>query len=98
MSFLDFFKKKSRLQYELVESEIDQDTFRQGIRLTDSIYNGIVVTIDPIVKVKEDGDQLRVAFNFVIEANPHGIEVSMDELRPIIGDIIVDLMNKDYNA
>jgi len=99
MSFLDFLRKKSReLQYELVEYQIDKDTFRQGIRLTDSTYNGIIVTVDPVVKVREEGDQLRISFDFTVEANPRKIEVSKDTLRPIVGDIIVDLMSKDYNA
>lgn len=99
MSFLDFFRKKSgELQYELVEYQIDQETFRQGIRLLDSTYKGIIVTVDPVVKVREEEDQLRISFDFTVEANPCKIEVSKDSLRPIVGDIIVDLMSKDYNA
>lgn len=96
MSFLDFFKKSSRLQYELVEYKINDNTFRQGIRLLDSKYNGIIVTVDPVVKVKEENDMLNITFNFTIESNPHGIEVTKDQLRPVVGDIIVDLMYKDY--
>lgn len=97
MSFLDFLRKKSKsLQYELVEYQIDEETFRQGIRLLDSTYAGIVVTVDPVVKVREEADQLRISFDFTVEANPCKIEVSKDDLRPIVGDIIVDLMSKDY--
>lgn len=99
MSFLDFLRKKSKsLQYELVEYEIDEETFRQGIRLLDSTHNGVVVTVDPVVKVREEGDRLMISFDFTVEANPRKIEVSKDALRPIVGDIIVDLMSKDYNA
>lgn len=96
MSFLDFLRKKSGLQYELVEYKINDNTFRQGIRLLDSKYNGIIVTVDPVVKVKEESDMLNITFNFTIESNPHGIEVTKDQLRPVVGDIIVDLMYKDY--
>lgn len=99
MSILDFFRsKKSGPQYELVEHELDKDIFRQGIRLTCSTFNGIVVTVSPKVQVKEEADQLRIAFDFTIEANPNSIDVTKDQLHPVVGDIIVDLMTKDYNA
>ena len=98
MAILDFLLKKSRLQYELVEYKLDENTFRQGIRLLCDRFNGIVVTVDPVVKVAEEGDQLKVTFDFNIEANPHKIEVTKDDLRQTVGDIIVDLMAKDYNA
>ena len=98
MAILDFLLKKSRLQYELVEYKLDENTFRQGIRLTRDRFKGIVVTVDPVVKVTEEGDQLKVTFDFTIEANPSKIEVVKDDLRQTVGDIIVDLMAKDYNA
>lgn len=97
MRFLDFLRKKSKLQYELVECKIDENTFRQGIRLTDPLYNGIVVTVDPVVKVKEENDMLNITFDFTIESNPSHIEVTKDQLRPVVGDIIVDLMQQDFN-
>lgn len=97
MRFLDFLRKKSRLQYELVECKIDENTFRQGIRLTDPVYNGIVVTTDPVVKVREEDDQLKIIFDFTIESNPSHIEVTKDQLRPVVGDIIVDLMQQDFH-
>lgn len=96
MSLLDFFKKSSRLQYELVEYKLDENTYRQGIRLLDSKHTGIIVTVDPVVKVKEENDMLNVSFDFTVESNPNKIEVTKDELRPVVGDIIVDLMSKDY--
>lgn len=97
MRFLDFLRKKSKLQYELVECKIDENTFRQGIRLTDSVYNGIVVTTDPVVKVREEDGQLKIIFDFTIESNPSHIEVTKDQLRPVVGDIIVDLMQQDFH-
>ena len=97
MSLLGFLRKKSRLQYELVECKIDENTFRQGIRLTDPVYNGIVVTVDPVVKVKEENDMLNITFDFTIESNASHIEVTKDQLRPVVGDIIVDLMQQDFH-
>lgn len=99
MSFLDFFRsksKKSELPYELVENEIDDDIFRQGIRLLHSEYNGIIVTIDPKVQVVPELDRLVIKFDFDVMSNPNNIEIDKALLHPIIGDIIVDLMNKDY--
>ena len=97
MRFLDFLRKKSKLQYELVECKIDENTFRQGIRLTDPVYAGIVVTVDPVVKVKEENDMLNITFDFTIESNASHIEVTKDQLRPVVGDIIVDLMQQDFH-
>lgn len=99
MSFLDFFRKeqkKSELPYELVENEIDDEIFRQGIRLLHQEYHGVVVTIDPKVQVVPEPDRLVIKFDFDVMSNPNNIEIDRALLHPIIGDIIVDLMNKDY--
>lgn len=99
MSFLDFFRsksKKSDLPYELVENEIDDDIFRQGIRLLHPEYAGVIVTIDPKVQVVPEPDKLVIKFDFDVMSNPNNVEIDKVLLHPIIGDIIVDLMNKDY--
>jgi hypothetical protein len=95
MSILDLFRKKSG-QYELVEYKVDETTFRQGIRLTSDRFSGIVVTISPVVKLREEDDVLKVIFDYTIEANPKQVDTSDVELRPAVGDIILDLMKKDY--
>jgi hypothetical protein len=98
MKLLDFLfnRKESNQSYELVEYQLDENTFRQGIRLLNSKYEGIIVTIDPSVKVDPQPDQLKISFDFTIESNPNSIEVTKAELHPVIGDVIVDLISKDY--
>jgi hypothetical protein len=89
-----WFKKATKQSYELVEMEVSPDTFRQGIRLLES---GIVVTISPKVAINEHEDgTLHVAFDFNIEANPNNNTITYDELKSHIGDIIIDLIEKDY--
>lgn len=99
MGFLDFFKpkgtKSSAPRYELVEYQIDDENYRQGIRLTDS---GIVVSISPQVSIKEVDDRLVISFDFVVEANPNRIDFEKEHLRPMIGDIIIGLIERDYHA
>lgn len=96
---LDFiFGNRSSLQYELVEHPVDENNSRQGIRLLDSKFNGIVVTIAPKVDVRIDPetDALRVKFDFTIESNPSRIDYVWSDLRDHVGDVIVDIMKKDY--
>lgn len=95
MSILDLFRKKSS-HYELVEYKVDDNTFRQGIRLTSERFADLVVTISPVVKLREENDVLRLTFDYTIEANPKQVDTSDAELRPAVGDIILELMKKDY--
>lgn len=95
MSILDLFRKKSS-HYELVEYKVDENTFRQGIRLTSERFSGLVVTLSPVVKLREENDVLKLTFDYTIEVNPKQVDTSDAELRPAIGDIILDLMKKDY--
>lgn len=103
MHLLDFlFKKKSSdvhppsPNYALVEMEIDKDTFQQGIRLLDPKYRNIVVTVDPRVRVEPKDDHLHIIFDFKVVTNPDNIDYVHSELHPVVGDIIVDMMRKDY--
>jgi hypothetical protein len=98
MSFLDFFKKSKQNDdlYELVENEIDDDVFRQGIRILHKEFKDVIVTIDPKVQVIPNDDKLVIKFDFDVVSNPNKIDIDKKLLHPIVGDIIVDLMKKDY--
>lgn len=91
-----FFPQREESKYELVEYQLDDKTFRQGIRLLNSKYDGVIVTIDPMVKLDPQEDQLKLSFGFTVEANPNNIEIDKDELHPIVGNIIVELIENDY--
>ena len=99
MKILDFLFNRNRgssKQYELVEYQLDDKTFRQGIRLLNSKYDGIVVTLDPVVKLDPQEDELKLSFDFTVEANPNSIEIDKNELHSYVGDIVVELIEKDY--
>lgn len=83
--------------YEVVERQLGEDQFRQGIRILHGKYNKVVVTISPKVSVdtNEDGS-VGLTFDFTVEYAPPGLVVLKSELHPIIGDCIVDIITKDF--
>ena len=88
----------STATYELVETKLDEEHFRQGIKILGGKYNRVVVTTSPKIQFKHDGDQITMLFDYVIEYHPPELEIDHTELRPIVGDIILDIIHKDTNA
>lgn len=88
---------KSKL-YELVEYQLKDDTYRDGVRLLHPDFYGVVITIDPGVKIREVDDIVKILFDFSIEFIPEGMIVTKPMIHSIVGDIIVDLIQSDYNA
>lgn len=84
--------------YELVETEMDKEHFRQGIRIIGGKYNRVIVTTSPKVQFKEDNGQMKLLFDYVIEYHPDGLEINHQELRQVVGDIILEIIYKDNNA
>ncbi len=102
---LGWFKKSPQVQptsvnagYELVETKLDDQHFRQGIRILGGKYDRVIVTTSPKIQFKHDNDQIVMLFDFVVEYHPDSIEIDHQELRPIVGDIILDIIHKDNNA
>jgi hypothetical protein len=94
------FRKKAHVSdapsYELVEHDIDGNHFRQGIRILNEPYVGIVVTLLPSVKIEPTGDTLKVLFDFTVESNPNHVEYTYRDLHSHLGAIVVDIILKDY--
>lgn len=97
MGWLDFFKKKPATieQYQLVE-RTDGDTVQSGIKLLMPEYAGIVVVVGEKVSLREVDDHLKLDFTFDVVANPNEKNYTNDDLTPVIGDIIVELIRADY--
>lgn len=91
-------KPESKKLYELVEYQIAESSFRDGIRLFHPEFYGVVVTLDPKVKVDTSDDAMKLSFDFSIEYVPAGIVATKPMLHNIVGDIIVDLIQSDHNA
>ena len=102
MFLFNLFKKKTKNKcnksYELVESKIDDDHFRQGIKLLDSIYKDIVVTVSPKVKIGIIDDCLTITYDILVEENPNHISYVYDELHLYMGEIIMEMVEKDIHA
>lgn len=86
------------ITYELVETEMDKEHFRQGIRILGGKYNRVIVTTSPKVQFKEDNGVMKLMFDYVIEYQPDELEVDHNELRQVVGDIILEIIYKDNNA
>ena len=84
--------------YELVETQMDEEHFRQGIRIIGGKYNRVIVTTSPKVQFKQENDNLKLVFDYVIEYQPDELVIDHTELRQVVGDIILDIIDKDNNA
>ena len=76
--------------YELLDEEWNGN---QLIKLTEHPYSGIIYTYGAVQLLEED-DLLRIKFQFDIHQNPN-IDFDKDVFRNYIGDILVDLIEKN---
>lgn len=84
--------------YELVENDLGEGMVMQGVKILRAPYTGVIVSIHPDVKFKKDGEEYKLQFDFTVEYIPTGKDFTKSELFSTVGDVIVDLMDKDYNA
>ncbi len=84
--------------YELVETKMDDNHFRQGIRILGGKYDRVIVTTSPKIQFKHEDDRVTMLFDFTVEYHPDSTEIDHQELRKIVGDIILDIIYKDNNA
>jgi hypothetical protein len=62
------------------------------IELTLEPYCGIIYTYGG-VRLVEDGDVLRVKFDYDVHHNPSNEDTNIQDFRNYIGDILVELLN-----
>lgn len=97
----NWFRRKETKElpfYELVENDLGEGMVMQGVKILRAPYTGVIVSIHPNVKFKKDGDEYKLQFDFTVEYIPTGKDFSKADLFSTVGDVIVDLMDKDYNA
>lgn len=100
--FRSFFKKEdsSKITYILVESKFEENSeecFRQGVKITNGKFSGVITTFSPKVKFEERPDGfLLLKFDYTVESNPNCVIIEDIEFREVLGGIIVDLIEKDY--
>ncbi len=98
----NFFKKpketKKSINYQLVEAQLDPEHFRQGIRITSGKYKGLVFTTRPKVEIKEVDGQYHLNFEYNVEYCPTAVKPDHSEMKTIVGDILMELIEKDINA
>lgn len=92
-------KKEENTSYQLVECKLDDEHFQQGIRLTSGKYSGVIFTTGPKVSFSEENGSVKLNFKYNIEYRPkHLVEIFHTEFEVIVGDIILELIQKDLNA
>jgi hypothetical protein len=93
-----FKRKQEKITYQLVEAQLDEEHFRQGVRITSGKYSGLVFTTRPKVELKEIDGQHHLNFGYNIEYKPPTIQaVDHAEFKIIVGDILVELIEKDMH-
>lgn len=88
------------VSYTLVEKKIDNEHFRQGVKLCDGKYKGIIFTTSPkIGLIPQDDGTVKLQYSYQVEYIPPDFkeEVNYFEMEKIVGDVIMDIINKDYS-
>lgn len=82
--------------YLVVERPTEDGGYRQGILLQTPEFNGIIVTTSPKVGIHVVDDVLQLTFDLAVEANPNNIQYDYSTLHAHVGDILMELMQRDY--
>lgn len=93
-----FSPKKEETKYQLVECKLDDEHFQQGIRLTSGKYSGVIFTTGPKVSFSEENGSVKLNFKYNLEYTPKDLIIEHSEFESIVGDIILELIEKDLNA
>lgn len=81
------------IKYEMIEHEKSFHDKHWSIKLLESDYAGVVYQYDT-VKFEEDGDNTVLVFNTITLENKENKDLSSDEFKVIIGDILTDLVEQ----
>lgn len=86
-------------KYSVVEKSIGEDEYIQGIKITSGKYTGLIFTTSPSVEFlpQEDGN-VSMKFEYLIQGYPEEMTLpSDDKLQELVGDIILDIIEKDLS-
>lgn len=98
-NFFNKIKKPEKVSYQLVEAQLDDQHYRQGVRITTGKYSGLVFTTRPKVELKEIEGNFHLNFEYNVEYAPANLkEINHTELKNVVGDILLELIEKDYDA
>ena len=100
-----FFKgRASALQnipsYVFVDRVINESEVLTGIRVTSGIAEGMIFTWNPEVRFKnKDDGNIDMNFDYYIHVPPKNDKIldSHQELTNIVGDIIFDVIKRDFD-
>ena len=85
--------------YSLVEKhDKENDRFIQGVKITSGEFNGVVFTTSDKVSLKPNGESFDLNYEYRVEYAPEGVDVSHEKISSTVGNIIMDIIQKEHNA
>lgn len=81
--------------YEFVERKFDDEFVQVATKITSGQYAGVVFSIGNVC-FSEEGEQIKLNYQFKIEHAPEGIDVT--NINTTVGDIIMDTIEKDIQS
>lgn len=99
IEFIKNLIKKKIPEYMLVEKhDKENDTYVQGVRITSGEFANVVFTTADKVSIKKNGDAFDLNYEYRIEYAPEGVDVSHETISSTVGNIIMDIIQKEHNA
>lgn len=98
LHWIKSFFPTTKEPYIIVEKATGDGGYRQGILLQTPEFNGIIVTTSPRVVVTEVNDVLQLTFDLAVESNPNNIQYDYSTLHAHVGDILMELIQRDYET
>lgn len=96
------FNKKpvTKLDYQLVERQINPELIVSGVKVTSGPLAGLIFTTSPTVSFKEDiSGEVKLKYEYVIQIPPKDpvFRDNIELIERTVGDIILDIIEKNYS-
>lgn len=90
------------LAYSFVEKRTGDGGIRMGLRIHSGPHKGIIFTTSPRISFSEQEDgSCRMNFDFTVEKLPTNLNrdiIDSPELKSEVGDIILDVIDRDWTG
>lgn len=93
--FSSIIKDAKIPSYEFVERKFDDEFVQVATKITSGPYAGVVFSVGQ-VSFSEEGEQIKLNYQFKVEHSPDGIDLT--NINTTVGDIIMDTIEKDIQS
>ena len=92
-------KNDNTPMYQIVEKhDVETDTYVQGVRIMSGEYSGVVFVTSGKVSLKPKGEEFELNYQYDVCVLPKDMVIDHDKFSPIVGNIIMDIIQKEHNA